>query len=82
MTSATVLLHTLTLVRPHKGNTWEKPKMKHLSSVSKTRYPAKAIEEANGVSEVVCGYLFHVNNTKCVDRSSPVAGLLKQVPVP
>jgi hypothetical protein len=82
MTSATGMLHTLTLVRPHRGNKWEKPKMKHLSSVSKTRHPAEAAEEANGVSELVCGYLFDVNNTKCVDRDSPVAGLLKTVPVP
>ena len=49
--------------------------MKHLCKLSVEQLPAKAQED------IVCGYLFVRSNTKCVDADSPVAALLKQVPV-
>lgn len=48
--------------------------MKHLNTISAEHRPAKAQDR-------VCGYLFTVDNTKCVDADDPIAGLLKAVPV-
>ena len=49
--------------------------MKHIRLTSKE----SRLEMAQ--SEQVCGWLFVMSNTKCVDANDPLARLLKQVPV-
>ena len=50
--------------------------MKHIQTTSREARLATA------QSDQVCGWLFVMSNTKCVDANNPVARLLKQVPVP
>jgi hypothetical protein len=49
--------------------------MKHIRSATCEK-PAMAQEEQ------VCGFLFTRDFTKCVDADSPLAPLLKTVPIP
>lgn len=51
--------------------------MRHIGKVTSER-PVLAEKG----SDTVCGYLFTPNYTKCVSSDSPVARLLKGVPVP
>lgn len=48
--------------------------MKHLRPATKEQRPEMA-------QNTVCGWLFVRTNVKCVDSDSPLAGLLKAVPI-
>jgi len=49
--------------------------MKHIQLKSRQKTPVTAQED------IVCGWLFIPTNTKCVDADSPLAAILKRVPV-
>jgi hypothetical protein len=49
--------------------------MRHVKRISCETLPGKA------QSDTVCGYLFFEANTKCVDADSPLANILKRVPI-